>query len=108
MLAERAEKIERGLTDAAAARLSRDTTEAARSMVLKEAEHHATLVAARAEDEGKRERALIVKTAQDRAEEIVTSARLEAEESVRRAMKEGEAEMARTAILMAEKILQKS
>jgi F-type H+-transporting ATPase subunit b len=105
MLAERARRIAKGLEDATLAAQSREASARERITVLSEAEHQATLVAARAEEEGKRERASIVKTAETRAEEIVESARKEAAESVRRALKDSEAEMARTAVLAAEKIL---
>ncbi len=104
-LDERTAKIAKGLADADAAAAARAATEAERSSVIKEAQHSAEMVAARAEEEGKRERAAIVKSAEARAEALIVEARAQAEESARSRLKQSEQEVARTAVLAAEKIL---
>lgn len=108
MLRERAAKIAEGLKDAEAAREAREAVLAERAGIVSEAHHEAEVIVARAEVEGKNERAIIVKNAQDRAEQLLRDAELEAKEAKRQALKESEAEIAKSAILAAEKILQKS
>lgn len=105
MLAERAQKIAQGLKDAEAAGKSRVATEAERSGIVSEAQHEAEKIVARGQDEGKNERNTILKNAQDRAAQIVKDADLAAVEAQRRALKDAEAEVARAAVLAAEKIL---
>lgn len=104
-LKDRADTIKRGLDDAAAAAREREAVGAERGAVIKEAQHEAETIVARAQDEGKNERAAIVKNAQDRAASVLKDAQLEAEEAKRAALKASEAEIARTAVLAAEKIL---
>ena len=105
VLADRAAAIKKGLADADAAAKALEVTEGARAGVIAEAHHEAEMIVARAEDEGKTERNSIVKSAQDRAEAVLKDAAQSAEEAKRRALKESEAEIARTAVLAAEKIL---
>ncbi len=105
VLADRAAAIKKGLDDAEAAAKALEVTESARAGVIAEAHHEADKIVARAEDEGKTERNSIVKSAQDRAEALLKDAQMGAEEAKRRALKESEAEIARTAVLAAEKIL---
>lgn len=108
ILKERAERIAQGLKDAEAAKAAREATEAERGSIVAEAHHEAEVIVARAEAEGKSERTTIVKQAQDRAEQMLRDAELEAAEAKRQALKASEAEIAKSAILAAEKILQKS
>lgn len=108
MLKERADKIAQGLKDAEAAGKAREAALAERSGIVAEAHHEAETIVARAQDSGKNERNTIVKTAQDRAAQIMKDAELEAEEAKRRAMKETEAEIARAAVLAAEKVLRQN
>jgi F-type H+-transporting ATPase subunit b len=105
LLKERADKIAEGLSAAEAARKDRETLAGERQSVLQEAHHNAETIVARAQEDGKNERATIVKQAQDRAEALLKDAQLEAEEQKRAALKASEAEIARTAVLAAEKIL---
>lgn len=107
-LDERAQKIAQGLKDAEAAGAERAKALAERTGIVSEAQHEAETIVARAEVKGKEERSSIVKTAQDRAAQIVKDAELEAEEEKRRVMKESEAEIARAAVLAAEKILKQN
>lgn len=108
LLKERSEKIAQGLADAEAARTERESAAGERATLLLEAQHEAEKIVARAQDEGKHERNSIVKSAQDRAAQIVKDADLAAEEAQRRALKDAEAEVARAAVLAAEKILRNS
>lgn len=107
-LKDRADKIAKGLADADAATAERAQVAAEKSAVLAEANHQGELIVARAEEQGKHERAEIVKSAQARAEAVLKDAEAAGEEAKRRAMKESEAEIAKAAVLAAEKILQKS
>ncbi len=108
LLAERAQKIAQGLKDAEAAQSEREAAAAERQGLISEAQHEAEKIVARAQDEGKTERNTIVKSAQDRAEQIVKDGELAAADERRRALKESEAEIARTAVLAAEKILRQN
>lgn len=108
LLAERAKTIADGLTDAAVAKKEREAAAAERTGIVADARHEAETIVARAQDEGKSERTLIVKQAQDRAAQIVRDADLAAAEAQRKALKDSEAEVARAAVLAAEKILRNS
>lgn len=108
MLTERAERVAQGLKDAEAAQKEREATTAERSGIIAEAQHEAEKIVARGQDEGKQERTAIVKSAQDRAALIVRDADLAAEEAMRKALRDAEAEVARVAVLAAEKILKNS
>lgn len=107
VIAERKEKVAKGVADAEAAEVLRSETEKARSGILSEAEQKAQGVVERAVVEGKDERGRIVKAAQERSDIIVADARKEAEELQRRALADSEKDVARIAILAAEKILSK-
>lgn len=108
ILKEREEKIAKGVDDARAVAEVRATTEAEKSGIIAAAEKDAEAIVERGAEEGKKERAAIVKAAQSRAETTLRDAELQAIEARQRAIKESEKEIARTAILAAEKILQKS
>lgn len=104
-LKERRELIAKGIADAEAASAERSQVATEKAGVLAEAHHQGSLIVARAEEEGKAERAEILRTAQARAESLLKDAAAEAEEAKRRALKESETEIARAAVLAAEKIL---
>lgn len=108
MIDERKTKIAKGVDDAAAAATARAATETEKSGIISKAEKEAEAVVDRAAEEGKKERAAIVKAAQDRAEVTLRDAELQAAEAKHRALKESDKEIAQTAVLAAEKILQKS
>ena len=104
-LTDRAERIAQGLKDAEAAHQEREAVGAERAGIIKEAHHQAETIAARAEVDGKNERAAILKAAQERAAQVLKDAELAAAETERAALRASEAEIARSAILAAEKIL---
>ena len=108
MLAERAQRIAQGLKDAEAAGEARAAVAAERTTIVAEAQHEAEKIVARGQDEGKGERNAIIKSAQDRAAQIVKDADLAAAEAQRQALKDAEADVARAAVLAAEKILRNS
>ncbi len=108
ILKERVQKIAQGLTDAEAARVEREAVAAERSGIVAEAHHEGEKIVARAQDEGKHERNAIIKSAQDRATQIAKEAEHAAAEAQRQALKASESEVARLAILAAEKILRNS
>lgn len=105
MLAERKEKIAKGIADAEAAERTRQEIDASRTGILSAAEREAEGVVARAVDEGKGERTAIVKNAQERSEALLAEARAQAEEAKRKALADSEKDVARMAVLAAEKIL---
>lgn len=105
MIDERKAKIAKGVDDAAAAATTRAATESEKSGIIGRAEKEAEAVVDRAAEEGKKERAAIVKSAQDRAEQTLRDAEAQAAEAQRRALKESDKEIAQTAILAAEKLL---
>ena len=105
MLAERKEKIAKGIADAEAAERVRLEIDASRSGILSAAEREAEGVVARAVEEGKGERTAMVKNAQERSEALLAEARAQAEEAKRKALADSEKDVARMAVLAAEKIL---
>ena len=107
MLGERAAKIEKGVKDAEAAEQAAKETESARAVILTDANKDAERVLVRAETEAKKERGEIVKAAQERSDVLLAEARAQALELERQALLKSEKEIARMAILTAEKILEK-
>lgn len=108
VLAERQQKIKEGVKAAERAQVDAAKTEEERSRIVGEANHKAETIVASAEQEGKREREAIVHSANERADQVRKDAELQAAEAMRSALKESEKEIARTAVLAAEKILKKS
>ena len=107
MLADRQAAIAKGVKDAEAAALAARETEAARSGIITEANKNAEAIVSRAEAEGKKERVEIVHAAQERSDALLAEARAQATELERQALLKSEKEIARAAILAAEKILEK-
>ena len=105
MLADRQAAIAKGVKDAEAAALAARETEAAGSGIITEANKNAEAIVSRAETEGKKERAEIVHAAQERSDALLAEARAQATELERQALLKSEKEIARTAILAAEKNL---
>jgi F-type H+-transporting ATPase subunit b len=105
IIEERKAKIAKGIDDAAAAAASRAATDAEKSGIISKAEKEAEAVVNRAAEEGKKERAAIVKAAQERAEVTLRDAEAQSAEARRQALKDSDKEIVQTAILAAEKIL---
>lgn len=107
-LSKRRELIAKGVEDAEKAGKELATIEASKSGIIEAANVEASSIVRRAEEEGKRERTELVKTAHERAESILSDAKVQAEELRKEALQKSEKEIARTAILAAEKILKES
>ncbi len=105
MIESRKQVIEKGVQDAKEAEEALAHVEAERSAKLSAAEKQAEELLARAVAEGKQERGQIVKAAQERSDAVLAEARAQGAELSRRALAESEKEIARTAVLAAEKLL---
>jgi len=105
VIQERKNKIAAGMLDAERAQRLRADVESEKGDILSEAHHEGEKIIARAEEEGKHERSQIVKAAQAQADQVLKDAQVSADEIARKAVHESEKEVARHAILAAEKIL---
>lgn len=105
MLNDREEKIRRGLDDAAAAAASRADAEDARKEVLAAAHQEAADVTARARTHAKEIGSEATLKAETTAASIIEEAKAKGAEIARRAQAESEAEIAKLAVLAAEKVL---
>lgn len=106
LLRERQERIEQGIKDAAAAEKMKQNAEAEKQSILTAAHTEAEAVAARAKTHAEERGQAIVSEAQGKAEQLLQQAAAAGEEIKVRSRQESEAEIAKTAILAAEKILQ--
>lgn len=105
LLREREEKITAGIRDAEAAAVAKASAEAEKAVVLTEAHHAAAEVNNRAKAAAEVTGAEIVAAAEAVAQAAKAKAVVEAEQLKAAAIKASEAEIAKTAILAAEKIL---
>lgn len=105
LLREREEKIAAGIRDAEAAAVAKASAEAEKAEVLTEAHHAAAEVNNRAKAAAEVTGAEIVAAAEAVAQAAKAKAVVEAEQLKAAAIKASEAEIAKTAILAAEKIL---
>jgi F-type H+-transporting ATPase subunit b len=105
LLREREEKIAAGIKDAEAAAVAKASAETEKAAVLTEAHHAAAEVNARAKVTAEVAAAEIVAAAETAAHAAKAKAVVEAEQLKAAAIKASEAEIAKTAILAAEKIL---
>ena|SRR3989344_4458134 len=105
MLKERQAIIEKGVRDAEEAAQKAKQIEAEKSEILSRAVREAEDAVSRGVGEGKKERTQIIERAQSQSDSILSDARLQAEEIKRQAHAASEKEIAKTAILAAEKIL---
>ncbi|MBI3573643.1 ATP synthase F0 subunit B [Candidatus Kaiserbacteria bacterium] len=108
MLKARADVVAKGVKDAEQAAKNVTETESAKIGILSKAEKEAETIVGNAVLEGKNERAAIVKSAQDRADAALLDARAQAEELQRKALAQSQKDIARIAVLAAEKILKQS
>lgn len=105
MLEKRKETIEKGLTDAAEAARALHDADKEKSAVLSAAHAEASAVASRAKTHADEKTALLLKEAEEKRERLLADAKREGELTKERLYKESEAEIAKTALLAAEKIL---
>ncbi|MBP6869035.1 MAG: ATP synthase F0 subunit B [Candidatus Pacebacteria bacterium] len=107
-LDERSALIKKGVVDAEEATKKLEEADDTVKARLQEAEGEAEGLVARARDEAGSERSRIVKEAETRASHIEKDAEARAKEAKEQALKESEREIARLAILAAEKAIRKS
>lgn len=105
MLEEREAKITQGVRDAESAAAAKADAEAEKQRIVTDAHHEAEAVAARAKTYADEQTAEIVRDAEDKAASIVHQAGEKGEDIKAQAHKESEAEIAKLAVLAAEKIL---
>ncbi|MFZ2252933.1 MAG: F0F1 ATP synthase subunit B [Minisyncoccia bacterium] len=105
LLADREQKIKKGIEDAEAAAASLSLADAEKQTILTHAHGEATAIVARASEHAEEKGSGIVTEAMQKAERIAVDAHAKAEEIKAQAHRESEAEIAQVAILAAEKIL---
>jgi len=105
LIKERQDKIAKGVTDADEAAELREKANEERAETLESAHKEAEAVVARAETAAQEQSAEIVSSAEQRAESIVRDAHARGDEEKAKLKREAEAEVAKTAVLAAEKIL---
>lgn len=105
MLDERKQKIEEGLQDAEDAKALKANAETERSAVLTEARKEAEVMAENAKAHALQKSATIMTDAEAKATAIMTDAEKKSAELKAVAQKESEAEIAKLAVLAAEKVL---
>ncbi len=105
ILAEREENIKQGIKDAEDAALAKASAVAEKQALLATAQTEAQAIDARATAFAKEKEADIVAQANDKASDIVRDAQAKSELLKSQALKESEAEIAKLAILAAQKVL---
>lgn len=105
VLADREEKIAQGVKDAEAAAAAKAAADSEKQVIVSAAHKEAEAVAARAKTHADEKAATIAATADEKAAAIVAAAETKAAELKVQAHKESEAEIAKLAVLAAEKIL---
>jgi F-type H+-transporting ATPase subunit b len=105
ILNEREEKIKKGIADAEAAAVAKASAVEEKQAVLSEAQKEAQEIDKRAQAFAKEKEAQIVGEAQIKASEVIKDAEAKSALLKEQALKESEAEIAKLAILAAEKVL---
>ena len=106
VLQDREDKISQGVKDAEAAAKVRSEAENEKQSIVSEAHKEAEEVAARARVHAEEKAATILTSADEKAVGIVSNAEQKAEDIKIQARKDSEAEIAKLAVLAAEKVLQ--
>ena len=104
-LDERAAKIRQGVEDAERAAEAAANADAEAQKVVQGASEEADTIVGTAREHANAEKARIVKDAEARAAQVQADAEARAEETASRALRESEKEVARLAVLAAEKVL---
>ncbi len=105
VLKSREEKIAEGVADAEAAALARINAEAEKQDILTKAHEEAHAVVLRATDAAVAESGVLIKDAEHKAAAALAEAAVKAKQLTDEATRQAEAEIAKTALLAAEKIL---
>jgi len=106
ILEDREEKIKQGIKDAEDAALAKTQASEEKRAILTQAQKEAQEVDAKAKAFAKEKEVEIIATAQAKADEVVKAAEAKSTFLKEQALKESEAEIARLAMLAAEKVLQ--
>lgn len=107
LLAEREAKIKQGIEDAESAARAKSEATTEKQAILAAAQAEATAIDARAKDFSKQKTEELLAEANTKAAEVVKDAEAKSSQLKAQALKESEAEIAKLAVLAAEKILQK-
>jgi F-type H+-transporting ATPase subunit b len=105
VLADREETISQGIKDAEAAAVAKAQAEEEKKHVLAAAQQNAQEIVDRAHAQGKVKEDEIVSLAQQKASETIKDAQAKSEALAARAIAQSEAEIAKLAVLAAEKVL---
>jgi len=106
LLNDREEKIKQGITDAEAAAVARATAQDEKSAILQNAQQEAGEVAARAAAFAKEQEAKIIAEAGEKAASVISDAQAKSAQLKAQALQESEAEIAKLAVLAAQKVLE--
>lgn len=105
VLKDREDKIAQGVKDAESAKVALDEADNEKQVIVSAAHKEAEEVAARAKVYADEKAAAIATAAEEKASTIVKQAETKGEEIKNRAHKESEAEIAKLAVLAAEKVI---
>lgn len=105
LIKERQQKIEKGVKDAEAAELKLHEADTERKEIVTTAHKEAEAITARATEHAKERSSEIVGSAEEKATHIVSDAQAKSEDLKAQALRESEAEVAKLAVLAAEKVL---
>jgi F-type H+-transporting ATPase subunit b len=105
ILADREEKIKQGIADAEAAAKANSQATTEKQAILAAAQKEASAIDARAKDYGKQKTEEMMAQATAKASEVISEAENKSAQMKAQALKESEAEIAKLAVLAAEKIL---
>lgn len=105
LLNERQTKIEKGVKDAAESEKRLAEAEGEKQSIVGAAHKEAEDIVSRAKNAADEKGSEILKTAESKSEKVLSDAAIKAEEMKRQALKEHEAEVAKLAVLAAEKVL---
>lgn len=108
VLDERRAKVAKGVEDAEAAEVKLREADSVAAGVLKSAEGEAEGIVSSARETASAEKARIVKEAEERAVAVASDAEARAKEAAARTLRESEKEIARLAVLAAEKAMRRS
>ncbi len=107
ILNEREEKIKKGIRDAEEAEKARTEADAEKTKILKDAHGEASQIVARGTAHAEEKEKALLNEASEKIARDIASAKALSEELKAKAIKESEAEIAKLAILGAEKVLEK-
>ncbi len=105
ILAERSDKIAQGIADAEAAGVAKSEADKEKQIIVAEAHKEAEAVSARAKEHADAKTSEIISDAEEKANAIARMAEVKSEEIKAKAHKDSEAEIAKLAVLAAEKVL---